>query len=111
MAPFLADMDFAYFAAKLGWSIDEYNASTVVQRAFIRKEIERQTVDMSELVAEAVELAIANAYRKRRKRVRLWKRKADASVPPPISKKEMAALSALMERDAPWSQWKGAKRG
>ena len=41
IAPYLADMDFAYFAVKLGWSLDDYDASTPVQRAFIRKEIER----------------------------------------------------------------------
>jgi bifunctional DNA-binding transcriptional regulator/antitoxin component of YhaV-PrlF toxin-antitoxin module len=104
-------MDFAYFAVKLGWSIDQYEATTPVQRAFIRKEIERQTVDMSELVADATEIAIANAHRKRRRRFKLWRKKRGGSERPPISKKEMSALREELKRNTPWSPWRGVGNG
>ena len=110
IAPYLADMDFAYFAVKLGWSLDDYDASTPVQRAFIRKEIERQTVEASELVAEAAEVAIVNAHRKTRRRFKLW-RKRQGAESPPISKKEMGALREQMKRNTPWSPWREVGNG
>lgn len=68
--PYSKPIDFAYFAACLGWSISDYEDSTPVQRAFIRKEIERQTVQKSELLKSAVQAAVNNVLNK--KKVALW---------------------------------------
>lgn len=110
MAPHVADMDFAYFAVRLGWSIHDYEATTAVQRAFIRKEIEKQTVEESELLESAVETALANCRRKRRAPYRLWvKKRSKAS--PPISDAEVRAVGELMKNNTPWSPWREARDG
>ena len=110
MSPHVPDMDFAYFAVRLGWSLSDYEATTAVQRAFIRKEIEKQTVEMSELLESAVETAMANMRRKRRARYRLWVKKRGNEAPP-ISFEEMQAVEELMKRETPWSPWREAGNG
>ena len=81
--PYLRDMDFAFFAVKLGWSRAEYEAMTPVQRLFVLKEIERETVRSSELDQSVAEIAMANAGRKKGKKHRkLWKRRRRKAAAP-----------------------------
>lgn len=110
MGPHVADMDFAYFAVRLGWTIHDYEATTPVQRAFVRKEIERQTVESSEILTSAIETAIVNTRRKRRARYRLWVKKSDGDKPP-ISDEEIGAIGTLVKGNTPWSPWKEASHG
>ncbi len=87
-------MDFAVFAVKLGWTKKDYLSITPVERRFILKEIERETVSQSELIKAAVELAISNAYRKRGQAyLKLWK-KLSAEVEQPIPEHEIEGLKA-----------------
>lgn len=92
-------MDFAFFAARLGWSRSDYEEMTPVQRLFILKELERETVRRTELLQSVVEIAIANVHRKKgRKPKRLWsKRRAEGEErKPAIGKAEMDGLRALL---------------
>ena len=80
-----------------------------MQLLFIRKEIENKTVRDSNLLKDAVQVAVSNCLSKRKSN--LWVRNAgefDGSV----SMEEMEAIQALMERDAPWTPWqKGGGSG
>lgn len=96
------ELDFAFFAAHLGWSPDDYGNSTAVERMFIRKELETLTVQRSNLLKDAVQVAVANALSKRKRK--LWKKKAgeaDMAIP----EAEMAAVKKAMARKAPWTPW------
>lgn len=109
MAPYVGDMDFAYFAVHLGWSLSDYEEATPVQLAFIRKEIERSTVESSEIASAAAEVAIRNTRAKRR--VRLWQ-KPRKKLPKPITKEEAAALKRALADKTPWTPWgKGVRHG
>lgn len=86
-------MEFAVFAVKLGWSLDEYQAITPRQRQFILKEIENETVRQSELLQDIVELAIANTHRKKgKRRMRLWNKVRNTEPKKPVSNKEMSRI-------------------
>lgn len=90
-------MDFAFFAARLGWSLSDYEEITPVQRLFILKELERETVRRTELLQSVVELAIANVHRKKgRKPQRLWRKRKEERREPAIGKAEMDGLRALL---------------
>lgn len=108
MAPYLDDMDFAYFAVHLGWTPADYEQATPVQLAFIRKEIERKTVEDSELASAAAEVAIKNTRVKRR--LKLWA-KPRKNYSKPISKEEEKAIKKALETNAPWTPWKGVRHG
>ena len=51
------ELDYAYFAANLGWTPEQYGSCTPVQLLFIRKEIEKKTVRDSDLFKSAVQVA------------------------------------------------------
>lgn len=87
----------------LGWSLYEFEQTTPVQRAFIRKEIERKTVNESNLMKSAIEAAMANGLGK--KRVKLWKKKAKRDSGSPISAEDFAKLKRELKRNVPWSPW------
>lgn len=97
------ERDFAYFAARLGWSIDDYLATTPVQRAFVRKEIERETVNASNLMKSAVEIAVANCLGKKKRR--LWRKVGKSD--PAIAQADMSALQLAMSEKVPWTPWNG----
>lgn len=90
-------MDFAFFAARLGWSLGDYEAVTPVQRLFVLKELERETVRRTELLQSVVELAVANVHRKKGKKPqRLWKKRRGEAAKPAMDEAEMGALRALL---------------
>lgn len=92
---FRRESDYAYFAARLGWTPDEYGSLTPVELAFVRKELETRTVQESELLQHAVEVAVSNVMRKKgRKAAQLWKKTAHERREPPVAKKEFDALKA-----------------
>ena len=75
---FRNEADYAYFAARLGWTPEQYGSLTPVELAFVRKELETRTVRESELLQQAVEVAVANVMRKKgRKAAQLWKRRRE----------------------------------
>lgn len=81
----------------LGWSLSEYDSITPVQRLFILREWERKVVRETDMLKQAVELAVANVHRGRGKAyMQLWKRKVDAG-DIAITYDEAKALKAAIE--------------
>ncbi len=68
----------------------------------MKKEIERQTVMVSNLFCDAVKVAVGNCLNK--KKSKLWKKKAMAAEPA-ISKSEAAAIQKAIGEHAPWTPW------
>lgn len=62
-APYRADLDFAFFAARFGYSREEYGQLTARQRAFLLKAWEDRTVQDATLLRNAVLNALQNALR------------------------------------------------
>ncbi len=109
-APYSFDMGLALFAAQFGWSREQYEAITPVQRAFIVKEWERKTVADSDLLKAAVEVALGNAFRKRGQNPRpLWRTRRPSA--PAVTKREAESLGAAIAA-RPWVPWqKGGSDG
>lgn len=107
------ELDYAYFAANLGWLYEEYASHTPVELLFIRKELEKKVVQDSELFKAAVQVAVANALGK--KKHKLWNKKGgtyDESAAIPIP--EIQEISDIHETNTPWTPWKkngGENRG
>lgn len=99
---FRDDLDFAFFAARLGWSIRDYEETTSVQRQLIRKELETLTVETSSLLKNAVQVAVNNAHSKRKAKLWIKRRKKQ---PPPIPIKEIKALQRHHAEHVPWTPW------
>lgn len=90
---FSREIDYAYFAARLGWTPEQYGSLTPVQLSFVRKELETRTVRDSEIMQHATEVAVANVLRKKGRRVlELWKKLRPAHSAPPVEKDEFDAL-------------------
>lgn len=53
---------------RFGWTPDQFRALTPAQVALLRKEDERRTVELGNLVRDAVQNALANAMRKKGKK-------------------------------------------
>lgn len=53
---------------RFGWTPDQFRALTPAQLALLRKEDERRTVELGNLVRDAVQNAVANAMRKKGKK-------------------------------------------
>ncbi len=53
---------------RFGWTPDQFRALTPAQVALLRKEDERRTVELGNLVRDAVQNAVANAMRKKGKK-------------------------------------------
>lgn len=86
-------MDYAHFAARLGWTPDQYRSLTRVERLFVLKALESREVEESSLLETAFELAIGNAMRKKgKRRVELWRKLRKAKVPPPVPVDEFKAI-------------------
>ena len=100
-ALFSEEMDFAWFVAKFGWSKAEYNQITPVERRFIKKEYESDTVERQALMQSTFELAIANVMRKKGKKYKkLFKRIKKIADDQPLTRDEAKqvkrALAKLM---------------
>lgn len=102
---FQTELDLAFFCARLGWSVDDYYASTPVQRAFIRKELETVTVQQSDLMKNAVAVAVNNVLNKKKRK--LWKKLARSGGRPPIALLEIDAIQEQMRKRVPWTPWNG----
>ncbi|RVU97064.1 hypothetical protein EII22_09015 [Coriobacteriales bacterium OH1046] len=98
-------IDYAYFAANLGWDYGQYGSCTPVQLLFIRKEIENRTVRESNLLKDAVQVAVANCLGKRKSS--LWKRRSRVRVDPAMPIAEIEAIQEQLARAAPWTPWQG----
>lgn len=99
---FREEIDFAFFAARLGWSYADYRDTTPVQRMFIRKELETVTVDESNLTMLATQRAIANVFGKKAKKLWTKRRKKQK---PPLRKKEIRQIKKQHEEKTPWTPW------
>lgn len=110
---FQSEIDFAFFAVRLGWSYSQYLETTPVQRRFIRKELETYTVETSTLYEKALEVALANSMAKRgAKKEKLWKKNRKKQAPI-ISVVEMEKIQQQLNKRIPWTPWsrKGAVNG
>lgn len=74
-----------------------------MQLLFIRKEMESRTVRESNLLKDAVQIAVANCLGKRKSS--LWARRSRGIVDPVLPISEIEAIQDLMARDAPWTPW------
>ena len=99
---FQNEMDFAFFAAQLGWSRSDWEQTTAVERMFIRKELEKKTVEQSNLLVNVVQVAVSNVHNKRKRKLWVRKRKKAAL---PISRKEIGAIQEQLKKPAPWTPW------
>ena len=97
------DIDFAYFAVNLGWDYGQYGSCTPVQLLFIRKEIENKTVRESNLMKDAVQVAVSNCLNKRKSK--LWVRNSGEYDESQVSLSEIEAIQERMEKNAPWTPW------
>lgn len=99
-APFQSELDYAYFAVKFGWTKEQYQSLTPIERLFIMKEIETQTVREQELLQATFETAIGNVMRKKGKKYRsLFKKKRKhKEIEPPISRKEALSLKQAIAK-------------
>lgn len=96
---FRRESDYAFFAARLGWTPDQYGSLTPVELSFVRKEFETMTVRDSEIMQHAVEVAVANVLRKKgRKLLELWKKLNPEHSAPPVKKDEFDALKAAFAK-------------
>lgn len=95
-------MDFAFFAAQLGWSRSDWEQTTAVERMFIRKELEKKTVDQSNLFVNAVRDASPTSTTSSKRKLWVRKRKKAAL---PVSRKEISAIQEQFKKQAPWTPW------
>ena len=104
---FETEIDLAYFAVNLGWSVSDYYESTPVQRMFIRKEIERQTVQRSDLLKDAVQVAVSNVMGRHKNK--LWLKTQRKAWEEPVRKREISAIQEQMNKRVPWTPWNGVE--
>lgn len=104
---FRREADFAFFAVRLGWTYEEYASHTPVQLSFVRKELETVTVRGSDLVKDAVQVAVANCLSKRRHR--LWVKRNGRFVESAFTYEEIDALKRAYEERPPWTPWGGGE--
>lgn len=97
-AYFLDVIDYAYFAVKFGWTKEEYEQLTHIERRFIRKEIETATVRDSELFQQIIEQAIGNSFRKKGKKYRKLFKKLKKDLSQPIAPVEFAQLATAIKK-------------
>lgn len=65
MGPNATDSEWAWAAVRFGFTPDQWAALTPAQRALISKADETRSVEVAEMIASAVNNAIANAFRKK----------------------------------------------
>lgn len=106
---FQTEIDLAFFAANLGWSVSDYYESTPVQRMFIRKELERRTVQRSNLLKDAVQVAVSNVMGRRK--LKLWLKTQRMAWNEPVAKREIAAIQEQLNKRVPWTPWNGVEVG
>ena len=99
-ALFEEELDFAWFAAKFGWSKSDYNQITPVERLFIKKQCETETVERQTILQSTFELAIANVMRKKGKKYKkLFKRiKKKIKDEQPITKDEAKQIKKALAK-------------
>ena len=99
-ALFKDELDFAWFVVKFGWSKDQYNQLTPVERLFIKKQHETELVERQRILQSTFELAIGNVLRKKGKKYKkLFKKiKKMADEEAPVSKDEMKKLSKALAK-------------
>lgn len=85
---------------RFGWTPGQFRALTPAQLALLRKEDERRTVELGNLVRDAVQNAVANAMRKKGKKPQslFKKRKAGDRSPGRIGKKKMGRIEESARR-------------
>lgn len=77
-----------------------------MQLLFVRKEIERKTVQDSSVLKDAVQVAVNNCLSKRK--AKLWRKATAADYDDSVvSREEAHALKLAMERTTPWTPWQG----
>ena len=103
---FSRELDYAYFAARLGWTPKEYGSLTQVERLFVRKELETVTVERTNLFQEAAKLAFVNAWNG--KRYQIFKKHVGRDES--ITDEDVQKLVEACRKNPPWVPW-GNKNG
>lgn len=88
-------------AVRFGWTPDQFRALTPAQVALLRKEDERRTVELGNLVRDAVQNAVANAMRKKGKKPQpLFRKrpKKQADQKKKLSKKKLRRIEESARR-------------
>lgn len=73
-----------------------------MERMFIRKELETVTVEQSNLLTNAVQVAVSNVHGKRKRKLWVRRRKKAA---PAIPRREISAIQERFKQQAPWTPW------
>ena len=85
---------------RFGWTPDQFRALTPAQIILLRKEDERRTVELGNLVRDAVQNAVANAMRKKGKKPQslFKKRPKRADEKKKLSKKKLRRIEESARR-------------
>lgn len=85
---------------RFGWTPDQFRALTPAQLALLRKEDERRTVELGNLVRDAAQNAVANAMRKKGKKQQplFKKRPKRADEKKRLSKKRLRRIEESARR-------------
>lgn len=103
---FARELDYAFFAARLGWTPEQYGSLTQIERLFVRKELETVMVERTNLFQEAAKLAFVNAWNG--KKYQIFKKHVGRDET--ITDDEVARLAAACKENPPWVPW-GSKNG
>ncbi len=99
---FAYELDYAYFAARLGWTPEQYESLTPIQRLFVRKELETVTVNKTNIMQDAMRLSIVNAHNGKTYRVFARAVARDET----ITDEDVSALVAAYKENPPWVPWR-----
>ena len=99
---FSRQLDYAFFAARLGWTPEQYGSLTQIERLFVRKELEIYTAECTNILQEAVKLAFVNAYNG--KNYRLFRKRISRDET--ITDDDVMKLAAACKENPPWVPWR-----
>lgn len=92
------ELDYAFFAVKFGWTREQYDKLTLVERLFIMKEIEEQTVRDQGILQSTIEIAISNVLRKKGKKYRRLFKKLKKFEEPPVTVNEAKKIKKSLAK-------------
>ena len=93
------DAEWAYVAARLGWTPDQWDGVTQAQRALLARAMEDRDAELAETLRDAIVNALANAMAKRGSRaVRLYEDlTATRRMSPSQARRKMSDIQAHID--------------
>ncbi|RST98322.1 phenylalanine racemase [Vagococcus vulneris] len=92
-------MDLAFFVVNFGYTKSDYMALTETEKAFIRKEYERKTINDATYLRDAVFNAVSNAMRKKNAKFQELFKKKQAKADIEFNENAMSVVLEVEERD------------